>query len=108
MSARKPVLHAVVHLRAGQGSSAAQAFSRALELGHPDAERLATFHLWRGRARDLGRDRLGAVEDYRAALSGPGDPPVHAAAGRGLRRQWPSRKARTVNLDFAYGDVVVP
>ncbi len=108
---RQPLYHhlrGLLHLRAGQGSSAAQAFSRALELGHPDAERLATFHLWRGRARDLGRDRLGAVEDYRAALSGPGDPPVHAAAGRGLRRQWPSRKARTVNLDFAYGDVVVP
>ena len=46
--------------RPRRGGGAA-AFDRALQLGHPDAERMAAFQLWRGRSRDAQGQRARAL-----------------------------------------------
>ena len=107
----QPLWHAMVgllSLRLGDGDGAFGAFSRCLELGHPHEERVAAFHLWRGRAADLrGRRELG-LRDYRAALGHHADPPVHRAASRGLKRAFDARRARRIDVDLTYIDVVDP
>jgi tetratricopeptide (TPR) repeat protein len=107
----QPLYHALagyLAVRAGDPLRARRAFDQALHLGHPDRERLAGFHLWRGRAADLTGDRGAAEADYRAALQGPADPPVERAARAGLRRPFSPRKARRVDVEFAYADVMFP
>ncbi len=108
---RQPVYHAalgLVALGAGDAQAAARAMDRAIEIGHPDEERLASFHLWRGRARDVAGDRQGASRDYRHALALRSDPPVHEAARRDLARPFSARRARGVQIDMSLGDVVTP
>jgi tetratricopeptide (TPR) repeat protein len=104
----EPAFHAVagiVALEAGDAAAAEGSLSRAIEIGHAHPQRVAGFHLWRGRARDrLGR-REDAMADYRAALARPADPPVRAAALKGARR--PYRGSRP-GVDFVLGDVAVP
>jgi tetratricopeptide (TPR) repeat protein len=92
----------------GDAKEAEAAFDRALALGHPDAERVASFHLWRGRARDLLDRRSAAIDDYRAAIGHHADPAVHHAAKKGLRRMFNSRAARRVHVDVALADVMHP
>jgi hypothetical protein len=107
----QPLYHALRGLLSivlTDGEEADEAFSRALSLGHPDAERVASFHLWRGRARDLLGRREAAVDDYRAAIGRYADPQVHIAAKRGLRRPFAVRAARSTHIDVALVDVVVP
>jgi tetratricopeptide (TPR) repeat protein len=101
-------LSGLLALRDGDPNTAWNALGRALELGHPDPERLATFHLWRGRAADLLGQRAKAKDDYRAALGGPSDPPIQRAAERGLQRRYRRRQANKIDVDFTYIDVVAP
>jgi tetratricopeptide (TPR) repeat protein len=89
-------------------STADEALSRAIELGHPDAERVAGFHLWRARARDLLGRRSEALTDYRRSLGHHADRPVHEAARRGLRRAFTRDRVRRVHVDMSLGDVISP
>jgi tetratricopeptide (TPR) repeat protein len=95
-------------LRAGAPAAAFSAFSAALELGHPDTERLTALHLWRGRAADLLGRRRDAKRDYRAALACRSDPPVAQAARRNLVLPYRARLARRMVVDFTYADVASP
>lgn len=107
----QPVYHAtagLVALGAGDAAGAERALDRAVALGHPDEERLASFHLWRGRSRDARGDRIGARHDYRTALGLRSDPAVRTAALRGLDRRFGLRQARGIHVDMALGDVVAP
>lgn len=101
------VLEGFVAFLLDDAPSAHAAFDRALTLGHPHPERRATFHLWRGRAADMQGRRAAAVRDYRACLGRPGDPAVHAAASRNLRRPYPPG-AKKLTVDFVYADVMAP
>lgn len=98
----------LIDLQRGEPQAAFDALSRALSLGHHDPERVAAFHLWRGRAADVAGRRGEARVDYEAALSRPADRPVHTAAKRGLGRRYKARRARRIALDFAFADVVAP
>ncbi|MCA9622558.1 MAG: hypothetical protein KC731_26235, partial [Myxococcales bacterium] len=80
-------------------------FSEALRLGHDHPERLAAFHLWRGRAQDLAGRRDEALVDYRWALGHHADTPIREAARKNLER--PYRGGR-VEIDFTFGDVMAP
>ncbi len=107
----QPLYHALRGLFAialADAEDAEEAFDRALTLGHPDAERVAAFHLWRGRARDLLGRREGALDDYRLAIGHHADPQVHTAAKRGLKRPFTERAARRVNVDVSLADVIRP
>ncbi len=108
----QPLYHVLVGLLAlktGDPRLAADALHRALALGHPDAARLATFHLWRGRADDLLGDRSAAIAQYNAALAcDEVDGPVERAAMRSLLRPYRRRDARRLNIEFAYADVMAP
>jgi hypothetical protein len=86
-------------------AGAERELSRAVSLGHAHPQRVAGFHLWRGRTRDLLGRRDDAVADYRAPLARPSDPPVRAAALAGLGR--PHRGSRFA-VDFVLGDIAVP
>lgn len=107
----QPLFHALrglIALQAGDADAAFGAMSRALELGHPHPERVASFHLWRARAADrLGR-RDDARRDYRQALGRPADAPVHRAATRGLRQPFLRRDAERFQIDLTFADVVNP
>jgi tetratricopeptide (TPR) repeat protein len=98
----------VVALQLARFYRAEEAFSAAIKLGHPDEERVATFHLWRARAWDLQGERKSALRDYRLSLGHHSDPVVHQAAKRGLRKPYKKSQARYVHLDFAFSDVVAP
>jgi len=87
---------------------AEQAFSRAIELGHPDQERVASFFLWRARARDLAGQRAVALNDYRACLARTADAPVHAAARKGMKRPFAPSAAKRMHVEMSLGDVVQP
>lgn len=107
----QPLFHALRGLLALQESDAGaalEAMSRAIDLGHPHPEREAAFHLWRGRAADLGGRRDEAVRDYRQVLGRPADVPVHRAAARGLDRPFGPREARAIDIDMTFADVVSP
>ena len=92
----------------GDAAAAARALDHAIALGHPDVERVAAFHLWRGRARDLLGRRREAIGDYRVAHGLRSDEPVHAAARKGLRRAFTAANARRVHVDIGLADVVAP
>lgn len=79
---------------------------RALELGHPDPERVAAFYLWRGRAFDAAGLRSQARRDYAAVLEQPAvDTVVQKAAEKNLRQPW---KMKSLAIEFNYADVLVP
>jgi hypothetical protein len=88
--------------------AAATELDAAIALGHPDEERVASFHLWRARAADLSGDADTAKRSYRMALALRADAPVHAAARKGLRKPYDARRARAVHVDMALGDVMSP
>jgi tetratricopeptide (TPR) repeat protein len=89
---------------AGEDASAAlDAFDAALALGHDDAERIAGFRLWRGRALDaLGR-RQEALGEYAAAKTG--DPNVKRAAEKNTKKPY---KMRAPAVEWSFGDVISP
>jgi hypothetical protein len=87
--------------------AAAAALDSAIALGHPHAERLAAFHLWRGRVHDAAGRRSRALDDYRMALAHPADDGVQRAARRGLRRRFSPRRARKIALELVYADVTL-
>lgn len=95
-------------LQAGEPEEALACFDKALELGHPDEERIAAFHGWRGRALDLLGRRDEAIKAYHQALALRHDPQLGRAAERGLRRPFTMRKAKRIAVDFAFADVVNP
>ncbi len=101
-------LAGLLAVAAGEADVAWRSFDRALCAGHPDAERVASFHLWRGRAADLMNRRAQARRDYERALGYPADTPVERAAKRGLRRPFPAWRASRIDVDFAFADVVDP
>lgn len=106
LAPREAVFHYVAGLLAlqdGDSGSALEAFDRALDLGHPAAERVAAFHLWRARARDLLGRRNDALSDYRDARRG--NDGVRRAAERGLGRRW---RPRRFGLEMVLGDVPMP
>ncbi|MCA9610083.1 MAG: hypothetical protein KC619_31015, partial [Myxococcales bacterium] len=107
----QPLYHALrglLAVEAGDAAEAEAAFDRAIDLGHPDPERLAAFHLWRGRARDLCGRRDEALKDYRWALGHYADAPVHRAAKRGLKQAFTAKQAAKVHVDVGLADVVLP
>lgn len=87
---------------------AVTAFDAALALGHPDEERVAAFHLWRGRAHDLAGRREAATADYRACAGRRADPPVHAAAKKNLKRPFDRSRVGRMHIEMSLGDVVTP
>jgi hypothetical protein len=101
-------LSGMMSIHEGDGASADRAISRAIEIGHPDAERVAASHLWRTRALDLSGRREEAIAGYRAALERRADPPVREAARRGIQRAYRRRDAERLHVDFALADVVTP
>jgi hypothetical protein len=101
-------LEGLLALSAGDAEVAFDALGRALAIGHPHPERIATFHLWRGRAADLNGRRDEAMRDYRAALGMHSDRPVFRAARRGLKRAYTAKEARRVGVDMTYVDVINP
>lgn len=95
-------------LGAGEVAAAAESFDRALELGHADEERLASFHLWRGRALDqLGR-REEACKHYLFALGHRADPPVVRAARKNLQKPYAPRAGRAKKVEFSFAEVMAP
>lgn len=98
----QPVYHFIeglVALIERDAAGAEAAITRAIEIGHPQPERVAAFYLWRGRARDtLGR-RDEAIADY-MRVTGAEQAVQHAAA-RHRSRPW---KHRRFAVDFMYGD----
>jgi len=88
-------------------SAALAAFDAALALGHADSQRVAAFHLWRGRALDAmdpsGRRRDDALAEYRAARAG--DPNVRRAAQKNERKPY-AMSAPAV--EWSFGDVISP
>ncbi len=107
----EPLYHFLVGLLSlmeGHAAMAEVRITTALELGHPDPERRGSFHLWRARARDISGQRGGALADYRRVLAGPADPAAERAAQRGLTCPYTRAKARHLNIEFAYADVISP
>lgn len=102
------MLEGFLSLLLEDGPAALTAFDRAVREGHHHRERLATFHLWRGRAHDLCGHRHSAKRDYRTALAHTGDANVHRAARKNLKRAFGNRSARSITVDFVYADVVQP
>jgi Acyl-coenzyme A:6-aminopenicillanic acid acyl-transferase len=94
---------ALIALRERDTTRAERALDRALTIGHRSGERVATFHLWRGRARDAAGRRDAAVSDYHLARGG--DEYVRAAAEKGLGRAW---KPRRFGIEFTLADVPMP
>ncbi|MBI2568123.1 MAG: hypothetical protein HYV63_13925 [Candidatus Schekmanbacteria bacterium] len=96
-------------MKHGDLGLAEASLERAVAIGHSDSERRATFHLWRGRVRDLAARRLDAIDDYRAVLAADRcDPAAGTAARKGLVTPYRARKAAKVALDFAFADVIAP
>lgn len=94
---------ALLALLEGDARYAEEALDRALGIGHASGDRVAAFHLWRGRAKDALGKREDAVGDYRAARRG--DEYVRSAADHGLARAW---KPRRFGVEFTLADVPVP
>jgi tetratricopeptide (TPR) repeat protein len=112
LAPEEPLYHAAAGLCAiacGDAEETVRSFDRAIALGHPDPERVAGFKLWRARAHDLALRGDQALVDYRAALeSSRIDRPVAKAAADGTKRPFTARRARRVEVEFAYADVVMP
>lgn len=107
----QPAYHAIagiMALRECDTADASKMLDRAIALGHPDQERLASFHLWRARARDVAGDRPAAQRDYRNVLGLHADPFVRAAAETGLRRPYTRRDAKKIHVDMSLGDSMSP
>lgn len=107
----QPAYHAVAGmfaLKDGDAREATRMLDAAIGLGHPDEERLASFHLYRGRAHDLAGDRARAESDYRAVLGRHADARVRSAAEKGLLRPYTARAARKLHVDLSLGDVMSP
>lgn len=98
----------LIALKEGAADRAVSAFDAAVGHGHTDDERVASFHLWRGRAYDLSGRRDRARSDYRAVLGQRADDRVRGAAHRGLRRAYTQRRAARIDVDFMFADVVTP
>ena len=91
-------------LAANDASAALKCFDEAIALGHADSQRVAAFHLWRGRAYDaLGR-RDDALAEYRASHTG--DPNVRRAAQKNERK--PYTLGRAPAVEWSFGDVISP
>ncbi len=98
-------------LLALEGNNANRAIKRldeAIAQGHVDRERVASFYLWRGRAKDLLGKRSDAQADYRRCLGHFPDPPVRKAARKGLRRAYNEAARRKLQVDMSLADVVGP
>lgn len=111
LAPEQPLYHALagmLALQLGDAEGAFSAFARALSIGHEHPERMAQLHLWCGRAADAAGRREEGLRHYRHALGHPSDEPVARAARRGLRRPYRLGKARRVEIDFTYADVVAP
>ncbi|MEW5850960.1 MAG: C45 family autoproteolytic acyltransferase/hydrolase [Myxococcota bacterium] len=107
----QPVYHTLSGLFAlslRDANSAERAFTTALSLGHPHEERVASFHLWRARARDVLGARAEALKDYRAALAHHADGPVHQAARWGLTLPYTAGRCDRIHVDVALADVISP
>jgi len=102
------MLAGMLELKLGRHQDAFDSFGRALEIGHAHQERRAAFHLWRGQAADLLDRRDEAQRHYRICLGHHADEPVHRAARRGLRKPYPQRRARGLDVDFTFVDVMSP
>lgn len=98
-----PFVLALLSLLDGDPSAAEAELDRALAVGHDMSERRASFHLWRGRARDARGERESALSDYRAATTG--SRAVARAAHKGLARAW---KSKRFGVEFALADVPLP
>jgi hypothetical protein len=94
---------ALLALLDGDALSAERELDRGLAIGHDVPERVASLHLWRGRARDVLGRRTSALSDYRAATSG--SRAVARAAKKGLGRAW---KQKRFGVEFALADVPLP
>ena len=82
----------------------ARAFDAALALGHDDAERIASFRLWRGRALDaLGRRDEALVEYARREDGRP-----ERAPRRREERERSRYKLRAPAIEWSFGDVISP
>lgn len=77
--------------------------NKALELGHASRERVAAFHLWRGRAYDAAGLRAAARADYRAAGAHGPDAHVASAAAKGMTRPW---RWHRLALEFNYAEAL--
>jgi hypothetical protein len=111
LAPEQPVYHfvkGVMALQAADARTAEASLDAAIALGHPDPERVAAFHLFRGRARDLAGDRKGALADYRTCIGHYADPPVHAAARKNMKRPYARRSLGRLRLDMSLGDVISP
>lgn len=108
----EPLYHSSAGLLAlicGDASAAEPALRAALRRGHHDAARSASFQLWLGWALDLQGRRSEALEAYQRVLDHPdADPRVRAAARRDSRRPFTARRARALQIEFAYADIVQP
>lgn len=80
------------------------ALGDAIRIGHTTPQRLAGFHLWRGRVHDAKGNRESALRDYRQAIVAA-DPSVYRAAKKNQQRPW-ALKPPTV--EWSFGDVLSP
>ncbi len=93
----------LLELAGSDPHAALASFDAAIALDHHEAERRATFQLWRGRALDLIGRRSEAIDSYRSARSG--DPNVKRAAEKNERKPY---KARSPAVEWSFGDVISP
>jgi tetratricopeptide (TPR) repeat protein len=98
-----PFVGALLALLDQDAEQAERELDRALAIGHEMPERIASFHLWRGRARDVQGRRDSALEDYRHAKSG--SRAVARAATKGIGRAW---RPKRFGVEFSLADVPLP
>lgn len=98
-----PFIAALLALLDGDAAAAEREADRALAIGHDVPERVASFHLWRGRARDVQGRRESALADYRAAEAG--SRAVSRGAKKGLGKAWQKKR---FGVEFALADVPLP
>ena len=93
----------LLELCARDASSALLCFDDAVRVGHPDAARVASYHLWRGRSLDVLGRRDEATREYREAKCG--DPSVRRAAEKNERKAY---KLRAPAIEWNFGEVISP
>lgn len=102
------LMAALLALRDGDYDTALKACDSAIELGHCDVERVASFHLWKGCALDLLGQRSRAVNEYEQVLVMKADNQAQKAARRNLKKSYRPKQASKIGIEFGFIDVVDP
>jgi hypothetical protein len=85
-------------------NGAEDSINKAIQLGHQDIERVASFYLWKARIKDCQNQRSEAIENYQRSIENS-DKKIKKAALKGLKSKWSWKKSV---IEFNYADVINP